>query len=56
MERLNKSHLHPLLEHPETDRHVLARVFNPRPSAPQVSTLAKSYYNRLCHLLFRIST
>jgi hypothetical protein len=41
MERFDQGHLHPLLEHPETNM--------PRPPASQASTLAKSYPNSVCY-------
>jgi hypothetical protein len=45
MERLDQGHLHPLLEHPETN---MSRPGNePGPPASQARTLAKSYSNSL---------
>ncbi len=46
LKRLDQGHLHPLLEHPETN---MSRPgIEPGPPASGASTPAKSYSNRLC--------
>jgi hypothetical protein len=46
MKRRDQGHLHPLLEHPETN---MSRPgIEPVPLASQASTLAKSYSNTIC--------